>query len=75
MYIVALLPGQASELEVLVEVVDIPVAVLGAEGLLAVLLMAGPAAVNMVALMAYRFSLFGPPHNSELLPPHVYTVD
>jgi len=67
-----LLPGQAREVEVPVEVVDIPVAVLDVVPPSDVLVVADPAAVNMVALMAYRFSLFGPPHSSELLPPQVY---
>jgi len=72
MYIVPLLPGQAREVEVPVEVVDIPVALLDVVAPDDVLVVADPAAVNIVALMAYRFSLLGPPHSSELLPPHVY---
>lgn len=73
MYIVALLPGQASEVEIapVPEVVDTPVAALCAVALVDVLVVADPATVNIVALMAYRFNLFGPPHSSELLPAHV----
>jgi len=67
-----LLTGQASEVEVPVEPVDTPVTVLGVVALIDVLVVADPVAVNIVALMAYRFNLFGPPHSSELLPPHVY---
>jgi len=55
-----------------VEPVDTPVTVLGVVALIDVLVVADPVAVNIVALMAYRFNLFGPPHSSELLPPHVY---
>jgi len=66
MYVVALLLGHASDVEDPV-VAEVVVAVFGA----VVLLMAIPAAVNIMGLMAYKFSLFGPPHSSELLPPHV----